>query len=188
MCWDCYANPGGDPYKNFKRGGVEVEDFDDEVKYRHPKRRTKKGRPRSATRNPCPQSEDGKHVWVWVGYESMYSDTDKIFYKHFGFHRKEIKTCCGCMATSGFGRESERYMKIKERKWRKITGGEYAIKRGEPVPRWGRWSGFYNFSWESYDEAYMEKVREAEAKRREERAKYNSYMDYLAARRKALGL
>jgi hypothetical protein len=47
MCWDCYANPGGDPYKNFKRGGVEVEDFDDEVKYRHPKRRTKKGRPRS---------------------------------------------------------------------------------------------------------------------------------------------
>jgi hypothetical protein len=173
-----------------RMGAVDVSDFDDEVKYRHPKRRSgKKPYPRSATRQPCPASEDGKHVYVWVGYESLYSDTDKIFYKHFGFYRREIKTCCGCLITSGSGRESERYMKIKERRWRKLTGGEFNVKRGAPVQRWNRWcGGFYGFQWESYDEEYMEKVRAYEEERKRERDKYNSWLDYMAARRKALGL
>lgn len=191
MCKACKMDPSTEAIFRKRQGAVEVEDFDDEVRYRKPNRKTKSSRPRSATRAPCPVSEDGKHVWVWVGYDSPYSDSDKIFYEHFGFYRREIKTCCGCMVTSGFGRDSERYMKIKERKWRKVTGGgEYAVKRGAPVSRWGRrWGGsFYSFSWESYDEDYMEKVRAYEVKRQEERAKYATYLDYLAARRKALGL
>jgi hypothetical protein len=192
MCKACKMDPQDVQRLYARQGAVGVEDFDDEVRYRHPKRRSgKKPYPRSATRQPCPVAEDGKHVYVWADHTPDYSyyDNDKVFLKHFGYAKREIKTCCGCMVTSGSSRLSERYMKIKERKWRKLTGGEFSVKRGEPVQRWGRWAGgFYGFTWESYDEAYMEKVREEEAKRKAERAKYNSYMEYLTARRKALGL
>lgn len=166
MCWDCYDHPEGDPYKNFKRGGVEVEDFDDDLRYRHPKRRAKKARARPLTRKPCPATEDGKHVYVWNGYISEWSGTDKIFLEHFGYHRTEILTCCGCYATKGWSRETERYMKAKERKWRKLTGGEFAVKRGAPVERYRYGGSFHSFSWEMRVPEYAEKVKAYEKKRR----------------------
>jgi hypothetical protein len=148
-----------------RQGAVEASDFDDEPKYRHPKRRAKKARARSLTRTPCPEAEDGKHVYVWVPYISEYSYyNEDVFYKHYGWHKRETKTCCGCLATAG-SRETERYLKTKDRRWRKLTGGEYEVKRGEPVPRWGRWAGYQNFVWENYDEDYYAKVKAADAAR-----------------------
>lgn len=187
MCKSCKMDPSEVAVMRARQGAVEVSDFDDEVRPRHPKRRAKK-HPRSVTRAPCPVAEDGKHVYIWVGYESVWSDTDKIFYEHFGYHQREIKTCCGCLQTIGYGRDSERYLKIKERKWRKETGGEFAVKRGAPVSRWGRRGGFYSFQWERHDEDYMAKVEAAEEKRRAEAAKYHSYWEYVKARRASLGL
>lgn len=165
MCKSCKMDPSEVKRFRERQGAVEVSDFDDEPRPRHPKRRSKKPRARSATRNPCPYTDDGKHVYVWAGYESPWGyGGEKIFYEHFGFYRKEIKTCCGCMVTNGHYRYTERYMEIKERKWRKLTGGEFAVKRGEPVGRDSRWRyrGFWSFAWEDYDEEYLAKKNAAQ--------------------------
>lgn len=148
--------------KDFIRGGVDESDFADEFRHISLKKKTKKSRPRSETRQPCPVAEDGKHVYVWVGYESDYGN-DKIFYEYFGYYRSEILRCCGCNVSKGYGRESERYMKTKEHKWRKLTGGEFAVKRGEPVSRRRRWGGnFYSYSWEREDPGYMSLIKAKE--------------------------
>lgn len=161
-------------HKDFIRGGVGEDDFNDDLRYRHPKRRSKKSRARSLTRTPCPAADDGKHVYVWVPCESEWSPgEERVFYRHFGYHQYEKQVCCGCMATKGWRRETEEYIKVKERKWRKLTGGEFAIKRGEPVQRYRRGSSFYNFKWENYDEGYLkalakwETTKEAQRLRRE---------------------
>lgn len=163
MCKSCKMDPSEVKRLRERQGAVEVSDFDDEPRPRHPKRRAKKGRPRSATRNPCPETEDGKHVYVWAGYLVPWGGEDKVFYEHFGFYRREIKTCCGCMATTGYHRFTERYMKIKERKWRQLTGGEFAVKRGEPLGRNNRWRyrGFWSFAWEDDDVEYVAKKNAA---------------------------
>lgn len=164
-------------HKNFIRGGVDESDFADDFRHAHPKRRAKKSRPRSQTRTPCPEAEDGKHVYVLVGYESEYDysyDNDKIFYEHFGYYKNEILRCCGCNSSKGWKRPSERYMKVKERKWRALTGGEFAVSRGEPVPWNGRWGGqrFYGFTWEKEDPDFMAKVKVKE----DARLAYNARM------------
>lgn len=51
MCWDCYNNKGGDPYKDFRHGKVEVEDFEDEIPYR------KAGGKRSKNKKVCKKSK-----------------------------------------------------------------------------------------------------------------------------------
>lgn len=184
-CWCCSYDQNS--HKDYIRGGVDASDFEDEVRYRHPKRRAKKSRARSQTRTPCPHTEDGKHVYVWTAYESVWNNKDKIFYRYFGFYREEIQVCCGCGVTKGWHRPTERYMKVKDRKWRKLTGGEFDVKRGEPVSR--RWGTSYRyFTWESQDEGYRQAIKDYELSyeaRLEESART---MRRLEMRRKLLGL
>lgn len=161
-CQDIYSE-----HKDFIRGGVTIEDFDDEVRPRHPKRRKKKSRPRSQTRSACWATEDGKHVYVMAGVEESAYGHDDLFYKHFGFYKNEVKTCCGCRVTKGWRRETERYMKIKERKWLQKTGGEFNVTRGQPIQRYRRWGGnFYNFTWEYDVPEYYEKVMAKDEEKR----------------------
>lgn len=156
MCSSCKMDPSEMKVFYARQGAVEIEDFDDEVRFRPPgkgysyNRRTKKARPPKG----CPANNGKAHVWVWT---SEYEETD-IFYKHFGFHKKETKVCCGCLLKTKV-RETERYMKRKERAWFKKNGAEFTVKRGEPVSRYGRYRGerFWSFMWEMDDPAYAEK-------------------------------
>ena len=157
MCSCCYSDPSWDEIHYRRQGAVDVEDFEDEIPYRHPPRKRKKSKPRSQTRRPCPESEDGKHVYVWVPYISDYTPRDRVFLDYFGYARREVQTCCGCLAQKGYGRETDRYTQAKEHKWRKRTGGEFAVKRGEPISRYRRWgTGYSNFKWEDYHEGYQQ--------------------------------
>jgi len=137
-----------------RQGAVEIEDFDDEVKFRKPGKgysyRSKK-RLRTPARG-CEANNNKAHVWVWTTEKEI---TD-IFFKHFGFHKKESRVCCGCGKVDKT-RETEEYMKRKERAWRKRTGGAFDVKRGEPVGRryWG--NTFWGFQWEMLDPVYEEK-------------------------------
>lgn len=189
MCSSCYNDPAMDRIHYQRQGMVEVSDFDEEPRYRHPKRRAKKSRARSLTRTPCPVAEDGKHVYIWEPYESVWTPRDKVFRRYFGYYKKEILTCCGCMATKGIGRDTERYAKVKERKWRKLTGGEYDVKRGEPVSRYRRWRGssYYSFVWESYDEGYQKALADWEETKEAERFRKEAEYRRIAMRRKWLG-
>ncbi len=187
-CWD----PQGPKHKDFIRGGVDEGDFEPDYRPVSLKKKTKKKRARSETRMPCLASEDGRHVYIWVGYNpefSYWGNYDKTFYKHFGYYRREQKVCCGCGVSKGFIRETERYLKIKERKWVEITGGEFAVKRGEPVSRRGRYGrSFYSFTWENEDPDYMEKVTEEKAKRDAAREADRRRRAYIAQRQASLGL
>jgi hypothetical protein len=95
MCWDCYDHPKGDPYKIFTQGGVPVEDFDDEVRYRHAPRKNKAKKPKA---KGCPANDFKAHVYVWVTETHYYSR-----YNGYGFYEDktrpytvDCKTCCGC--------------------------------------------------------------------------------------------
>ena len=142
-------------HKDFIRGGVDESDFADEFRVVNLKNKTKKSRPRSATRTPCSATENGRHVYVWEPYE-WRPGKERVFYRYFGYHKYEQQVCCGCLTTKGWRRETEQYLKVKERKWRKVTGGEFGVKRGEPVQRWRRFKDtFYNFVWEDNDDGYL---------------------------------
>lgn len=155
MCKGCWSDPGWDEIRYKRQGAVEVSDFDDEIKYRKPGKGYAYGRNRKRTKSDrgCPANEGKAHVWVWT---SEREPTD-IFFKHFGFHKKVSKVCAGCYAVSKT-RESDEYMRRKERAWRKLTGGEFDVNRGEPVQRY-RWRGmrFWSFRWEDYDPIYKAK-------------------------------
>jgi hypothetical protein len=158
MCWDCYDHPKGDPYKMFRQGAVSVEDFDDDLRVRHAKRRAPKAR--SVRLRGCPGNEGKAHVYVWTSEGQYYEIAEDIFYKHFGFHKKESKVCAGCGRKDGY-RLTEAYEKRKEREYRKRFGGPENVLRGEPVKRYGwRRHSFYSFTWEKYDEEYERKVRD----------------------------
>lgn len=151
-CWDGYNFPN---HSDFIRGGVEASDFDDEVRYRRPNSGRRYGRSPKRRRDTrgCPANEGKGHVYVWTSEREV---TD-IFFKHFGFHKKESKVCAGCGVVSKT-RETEEYMKRKERAWRKRTGGEFNIRRGEPVSRYRRWGNtFWGFNWEMLDPEYKAK-------------------------------
>lgn len=154
MCKSCYSDPAWDEIRYKRQGAVDIEDFDEEPRYRKPGKAGYSGRPpRRRTKNGCPANEGKAHVWVWTSEHEVTN----IFFKHFGFHKRESKVCCGCL-TVGKTRESEEYMRRKERAWRKLTGGEFNVKRGEPVERY-RWRGmrFYGFRWEDEDPIYRAK-------------------------------
>lgn len=94
MCWDCRDHPKGDPYKIFTQGGVPVEDFDDEIRYRHAPR-NKKRKPKA---KGCPENNNNAHVYVWVT-ETRYH----YKYTVYGFQKDktrpytvDLKVCCGC--------------------------------------------------------------------------------------------
>lgn len=151
MCWDCNYNDKGDPYKNFTRGGVEVSDFEDEIPYRHPPRKSKK---KGNKKYPGCEGNDGKaHVYVWTS-ETM--PTDYLFYRYFGFHRTEWKICVGCGKRNGT-RKTEQYEARKEREYNKRY--KPVIKRGEPVSRRYRRGGYVPsskyYQWEQHNEGYV---------------------------------
>lgn len=184
------CNYNDNDYKDFKRGAVDASDFEDDYRMVNLKKKTKKSRPRSETRRPCPGAEDGKHIYVVSPYTSEYRWTnDKIFYEVFGYHKREVKTCCGCGITKGWPQETERYMKIKERKWIAETGGAYNVKRGEPLPwRFARRSrSFYTFKWEESIPEYIEKVKGKEARAEAKRLEAKKQSEYYERVREQFG-
>lgn len=99
MCWDCENNKGGDPYKNYRRGGVEPEDFEAEVNYR-PKKKEKV----PVKHTGCTGNDGKAHVYVWTtefeptGYYTPWWTERKepSFFKEYGFHEYERFVCVGC--------------------------------------------------------------------------------------------
>lgn len=165
MCWDCNNNDKGDPYKNFRRGGVEVEDFDDEPRYRKVTHGTAfewnnkaVRRARMKSRPGCPENNMKAHLYVWT---TELESEKTLFFRFFGFHKYEREVCCGCDKVRGT-RNSERYIKRKDRAWEKIE----SMPKGEPVPRRYRWRGisYSYFSWENYNDEYMAFRKEELAK------------------------
>ena len=159
MCWDCYANKGGDPYKDFRRGKVEVSDFDDEFRYvkaggktqfEWSNKATRRARQKPKPRAGCPENNMKAHLYVWT---TELESEKTIFFRYYGFHKYQREVCCGC----GKRRKtefSERYIKRKDRAWEKLDN---PFPKGEPVSRYYRWRGtkYSYFVWESYDEDYM---------------------------------
>ena len=143
MCKHCWDDEPEPHHKDYIRGGVDVSDFDEVVRYRHPKRRKPKERyPRE---RGCIGNNYGPHVYVWT---TETNDKKDPFYTTFGYHKNEYRVCAGCGA-GWKSRHTERYEKTKERKWIKRTGGPFNVKRGEPVRRYGwRYHSYYGFKWE----------------------------------------
>lgn len=157
MCWDCNYNTKGDPYKTFRRGGVEPEDF--EVEFDYQTRIGKKHKEKKRTRAGCPENNNGPHIYV---YTTEFND-DNLFYEHFGFHIYERKHCAGCGKFGAVTRKTERYEKEKEKRYRKAYGDEFGVPRGRPISRRrhpGRKPAYGWWRWEHEDEGYL-KAREA---------------------------
>lgn len=159
MCWDCYDHPKGDPHSNFIRGGVDVTDFDDEIRYRHPKRRRKMKEKRNRPRPGCPENDWNKHVFVWVEQAGIYESN--FFYKFYGYYKNEYEVCCGC-GKVGKSRRTEKYSRINEKIYTKRYGNEFEVKRGEPVARnWRRFKPSLSyFSFENDDKEFKDAHRQ----------------------------
>lgn len=146
MCSDCYPY-GIDPYKEFTQGGVGIEDFDDEIRYRHAKRKNKAQKVK--TRAGCPENEFKAHVYVWT----QEFEEKNIFFKFYGFHARESEVCAGC-GKKRKSRYSEQYEKRKAREWKKKYGDEFSVKRGEPISRFGKGPRYSWWHWEYNDEEF----------------------------------
>lgn len=149
MCWDCY-NDGIDPYKEFRQGGVSIEDFDEEIKYRHPKNK-KKSRAVKKTRAGCPETDYSAHVYVWT----TEREVENLFFKFYGYHARESEICVGC-GKKRKSRHTEKYEKRKAREWKKVYGDEFSVKRGEVVPRAAYGPSYRWWHWESRDQKFRE--------------------------------
>jgi len=152
MCRGCKMDPSEVAKMQLRQGAVPVEDFDDEVPYRHAPRKKK----RAKTRPGCPGNDYKAHVYVWTT-ENEYRD---FFYDYFGFPRNQTNTCVGCGKTNG-SKPSDEYMKRKEREWAKLATPE----KGVPVSRWRYRSNrhlvsFRWWSWEYQDEDYRKARKE----------------------------
>jgi len=85
MCRDCKGWYG--PHKkDFRRGGVDPEDFYAETPHR---KKSKK----KHVRTKCPET-NGSHVYVRDTYTGSYRFDE--FYAYFGFYRDTALICCGC--------------------------------------------------------------------------------------------
>lgn len=152
MCWDC-TNHDVDPYKEFTQGGVPIEDFEEEIRYRRPPHHKKKDKVK--TRAGCPETNFKSHVYVWTT-EGSHED---FFFRYYKYHKYECEICAGCGKKRG-SRLTEKYEKKKAREWDKRFKPT-AIKRGEPIPRYRRGIMNYRwFSWEDYDEEFAQYKRE----------------------------
>jgi hypothetical protein len=146
-----------------RQGAVDISDFDEVLRVRRPKRRKKRERYARPKDRGCPMNDMKSHIYVWVdasekekyGYSSRRDD---IFKQYFGFSKEEAQACAGC-GKFGKTRMTERYMKIKERRWFKMVGEIKDQPRGEPIGGYrGRWSSgsFYGFHWEYQEAGYVE--------------------------------
>lgn len=152
MCKSCKMNDREIETFYRRQGMVDAEDFDDEPRYRHPKRRRRTNK--TKTRPGCPDNNFGPHVPIWT---TEFNRTDYLFYKVFGWHKWEKNICAGCGKKMGT-RKTERYIKIAERKYRAKYGGPENMPRGEPRSRWGvrRSPPFHYFAWERDNAEYAE--------------------------------
>lgn len=157
MCSSCKMDPAWEKVYRLRQGEIPLSDFDEEPRYRKPGKGYGYGRNRKRprTQRGCPANDNKSHVWVWT---TEREPTD-LFFKHFGFHKKESKVCCGCGKVDKT-RETETYLRRKERVYRKMNGSEFDVPRGEPVSRFGRrWKDrFWSFRWEDLDPEYKTKL------------------------------
>jgi len=139
-----------------RQGAVDISDFDEELRPRRPKRKAKKRRPKSyQAAKGCSENDHGPHVYVWTS-EFMYED---LFYRFYGYHKYTREVCVGCRKTRKKAL-TERYEKIRDRRYRNLYGSEFSVVRGQgPVsrPRWGyhRRPSMAYFSWEDQDPDYQ---------------------------------
>lgn len=136
--------------QDIRQGRVEPDDFEREVNYK-PKKKVKSSRRYSGT--GCAGNDGGPHVRVWTASDGWDGE---FFRKHYGYYKYERYVCVGCGA--GFKtRLSERYMKVKERKWAKKPD----FPKGEPLSRWGRGrKRFKWWDWEDEDPTYAAAYKE----------------------------
>jgi hypothetical protein len=108
-CWD----EDGPHHKDFIRGGVTPEDFE-ETNYQT---RLKSNKKRPKKQRGCPENDFGPHVYVWIPMPHAYDwwDYDDDFYRHHGFHRREAKVCCGC-GKKVKSRYTEEFQKLVNKK------------------------------------------------------------------------
>lgn len=168
MCWDCYNHDKGDPYKNFRRGGVDISDFDDEIKHKSKSRKKNKAK---SPKPGCEGNDGGSHIYIWT-YECNQPSAFSDFY---GFEKYEFKVCVGCKKfapnryKSPNNRRTERYNKIAEKKYRKIYGDEFTVTKGINSPRSLSFKNskpsMRHFSWEKHDEDFMAFRDESRRKR-----------------------
>lgn len=115
MCSNCKMDPADVARFRQRQGAVEVSDFDDEIPYRHPKRRKKKARTRG-----CPGNDGGPHVYVWtteLGNDFIDRWLGARYYEQYGFAPYEYKRCAGCLKKIKM-RATADYEKWR-REWRK---------------------------------------------------------------------
>lgn len=145
MCYDCDSSAARRELY-MRQGAVDVDDFYKETNYA-PKRKNNKPRQKKAG---CPET-GGSHVWVWTSEFDM----DTLFYRHFGWPKHERRVCCGCLKYDR-RRLTERYQRVRERKWAKKPRN---TRRGEPIPRFSRryYKCFEWYEWESEDPEYVAK-------------------------------
>ena len=138
MCKHCWGWDEAEHHKDFTQGAVGIEDFEDVIPYRHPKRRKKRKDKYPKTRPGCPENGWKKHVFVWVEMvHDPYSFRKDFFYEYYGYYKEEHEVCCGC-GHIGKSRRTEKYNKINLRAYTKLYGDEFSVARGEPLSRYSR--------------------------------------------------
>lgn len=182
MCRDCYSDPAWDEIHYRRQGAVDVDDFYKEVNYQTRMKgrgwsrggsHKQNGKPR---KRGCPANNNKAHVYVWTTENNI----EDLFFRFYGFHKWEKEFCCGCDNRRG-RRLTERYLNIKDRKYKKLTNGaEFNVKRGEPVAQSWRFRrniipSYSMFEWETNDEEYMEY--------RKDYIKKNGYNSYVHGNR-----
>ena len=140
MCEMC-RDPWKVARKDFRRGGVDPEDFYAETPHR---KKSKK----KHVRNPCP--ETGKaHVYVWAVETDEY---ETFFKKHYGFEKFEVRVCCGCGHRGGWKKSmrlSEAYcnhFKVAPSRWayKENSDPAYLAAREKYLRAGGSWRHLYN--------------------------------------------
>lgn len=152
MCKHCWDDEPGEHHKDFIRGGVKIEDFDDEpMRERTAGKSRRKARVRK-TPSGCPGNDFKAHVYIWTTEQNE----EDSFFKFYGYHRFEKKVCCGCEKKTYGRRSTPRYDRWKKREWERRFGGEFNVPRGEPVVKYRRGSSYNYFAPERDDPKFME--------------------------------
>lgn len=153
MCKACKMDPSEVARFRQRQGAVDAEDFYKEVNYRPKKKVSTRVR---RTRPGCAANDNGPHVYV---YTTEHNIAD-LFHQFYGYHKWEKSICCGCGKSGHKSRLTERYEKVKSRKWNKRYGGEFNVQRGKPLSYWGRHGPSYGYwAWENYEDDFNEFYR-----------------------------
>ena len=117
-----------DPHADFLHGGVDLSDFEDEV--RHRKKRGKTAYKKK--KRGCPGNDFGPHIYVWTteyfrrdgSFDEWTFQYEKDFWDRNGFNRREYKTCVGCLQRVK-SRYTEQFAKrVAKMGWYRATYGD----------------------------------------------------------------